>query len=126
VSFALRRWFNQKQLLRYHLQVHWWFKVTNKDKFKIVGRDFTFGRISKAEVPHDRKGKHHVIVSDIVRDLVRLKPGEALQVPRSAFGEQSLERVRAALNRATKKTGLLVGTSSDDDNLYVWVQDKES
>jgi len=32
----------------------------------------------------------------------------------------SKERVRSALNRATRKNGRLVATASDDDFLYVW------
>src|SRR5919201_6975209 len=100
--------------------------AANKDRLKLVGQDFTFTRIRRAEVPHERKGKHHELVSHIVQDLVRLRLGEALQVPRSAFGEESLERVRAALSRAVKKTGVEIGTSSDDDNLYVWVEDNSS
>lgn len=52
----------------------------------------------------------------------KAKPEEDLQVPRSAFREEKFERIRAALNRAVKKTELVVGTASDDDNLYVWVE----
>jgi hypothetical protein len=96
----------------------------NKERLKIVGSELNFTRIKKADVPHGRKGKHHVIVTEIVQDLEKLKPGEALQVPRSAFGDEKFERIRAALNRAVKKTGLVVGTTSDDDNLYVWVESK--
>ena len=36
--------------------------------------------------------------------------------------EQSKEKVRSALNRATRKAGRKVATASDDDYLYVWNQ----
>ncbi|HUP38506.1 MAG TPA: hypothetical protein VM115_00190 [Vicinamibacterales bacterium] len=32
----------------------------------------------------------------------------------------SKEKVRSALNRATRKMGLTVATASDDEYLYVW------
>jgi hypothetical protein len=97
--------------------------AVNKERLKIVGSELNFTKIKKADVPHGRKGKHHIIVTEIVQDLTKLGSGEALQVPRSAFGDEKFERIRAALNRAVKKTGLLVGTASDDDNLYIWVED---
>jgi hypothetical protein len=97
-------------------------RAVNKERLKIVGNELNFTRIKKADVPHGRKGKHHVIVTEIVQDLTKLRPGEALQVPRSAFGDEKFERIRAALNRAVKKMELAVGTASDDDNLYVWVE----
>jgi hypothetical protein len=33
---------------------------------------------------------------------------------------ESKEKVRSALNRATRKTGRVVATASDDTFLYVW------
>jgi hypothetical protein len=95
-----------------------------EQRLKLVKKDLSFRRISKAEVPRERKGKHHGIVSEIVHDLSRLRPGEALEIPRGALGASKLENVRAALNRAVKKLGLEIGTSSNDDNFYVWIENR--
>jgi hypothetical protein len=78
-----------------------------------------FKTMVQSDVPQGRDGKHKLIVSTILRDLDRLTPGSALKVP---LGElvQSKEKVRSALNRATRKDGRKVATASDGSFLYVW------
>ena len=78
-----------------------------------------FKRMVQSDVPQGRDGKHKLIVTTILRDLDRLTPGAALKVP---LGElvQSKEKVRSALNRATRKDGRKVATASDGSFLYVW------
>jgi len=75
--------------------------------------------IVQADVPQGRKGKHKLVVTTILNDLDRLKPGAALQVPLASL-LQSKEKVRSALNRATRKAGRTVATASDATYLYVW------
>jgi hypothetical protein len=58
-------------------------------------------------------------VSTILKDLDRLKGGAALKVPLADL-VQSKEKVRSALNRATRKSGRKVATASDAIFLYVW------
>jgi hypothetical protein len=70
-------------------------------------------------VPQARHGKHRVIVSKILSDLDRVEPGVALKVPLEELND-SKEKVRAALNRATRKGGRHVATASDSTFLYVW------
>jgi len=48
-----------------------------------------------------------------------LKGGSALKVPLAELAE-SKEKVRSALNRATRKRGIKVSTASDEKFLYVW------
>jgi hypothetical protein len=55
----------------------------------------------------------------ILGDLNKLKNGSAIKVPLSELAE-SKEKVRSALNRATRKAGRTVATASDDTFLYVW------
>jgi hypothetical protein len=78
-----------------------------------------FKTMVQSDVPQGRDGKHKLIVTTILKDLDRLKPGSALKVP---LGElvQSKEKVRSALNRATRKDGRKVATASDGSFLYVW------
>lgn len=78
-----------------------------------------FKTMVQAEVPQGRKGKHKLIVSTILKDLDGLKAGSALKVPLVELAE-SKEKVRSALNRATRKAGRNVATASDDSFLYVW------
>jgi len=72
-----------------------------------------------ADVPQGRNGKHKAIVTRILSDLDHLQKGVALKVPLAGLTE-SKEKVRAALNRATRKSGRNVATASDGTFLYVW------
>ena len=78
-----------------------------------------FKGILQADVPNGRNGKHKQIVTRILSDLDQVQKGVALKVPLSALAE-SKEKVRSALNRATRKSGRNVATASDEVFLYVW------
>jgi hypothetical protein len=78
-----------------------------------------FKTMMQLEVPQGRNGKHKLIVTAILKDLDRLKAGSALKVPLAELAE-SKEKVRSALNRATRKAGRSVATASDATFLYVW------
>jgi hypothetical protein len=78
-----------------------------------------FKTMVQLDVPQGRNGKHILIVTAILKDLDRLKAGSALKVPLAELLE-SKEKVRSALNRATRKAGKKVSTASDANFLYVW------
>ena len=78
-----------------------------------------FKSMRQADVPHSRNGKHRDIVTRILSDLDQIEKGAALKVPLAELTE-SKEKVRSALNRATRKRGNKVATASDDSFLYVW------
>ena len=78
-----------------------------------------FKTMVQAEVPQGRNGKHKRIVTTILKDLDGLKAGSAIKVPLADLAE-SKEKVRSALNRATRKSGRKVATASDGSFLYVW------
>src|SRR5579863_7772874 len=78
-----------------------------------------FKTMVQADVPQGRNGKHKTIVTTILKDLDRLKDGAALKVPLAELVE-SKEKVRSALNRATRKAGRHVATATDGDFLYIW------
>jgi hypothetical protein len=78
-----------------------------------------FKTMIQTDVPQGREGKHKLIVTAILKDLDRLGAGSALKVPLADLA-QSKEKVRSALNRATRKVGRHVATASDDTFLYVW------
>jgi hypothetical protein len=78
-----------------------------------------FKTMLQTDVPQGRNGKHKLIVRTILEDLDRLKVGAALKVPLAELAE-SKEKVRSALNRATRKAGRKVATAADTAFLYVW------
>ena len=78
-----------------------------------------FKRMPQVDVPNGRNGKHKEIVTRILSDLDQVPKGVALKVPLAVLAE-SKEKVRSALNRATRKSGRSVATASDDVFLYVW------
>ena len=78
-----------------------------------------FGTMVQSDVPQGRNGKHKPIVTAILKDLDQLKAGAALKVPLTELAE-SKEKVRSALNRATRKARRNVATASDATFLYVW------
>src|SRR6266496_2119663 len=85
--------------------------------FPLSGRYAMAARTT--EVPQGRNGKHKRIVTRILSDLDQVQNGVALKVPLAQLAE-SKEKVRSALNRATRKNGRNVATASDDTFLYVW------
>jgi len=78
-----------------------------------------FRTMIQADVPQGRNGKHKLIVTTILRDLDNLQAGSAIKIPLAELVE-SKEKVRSALNRATRKRGQKVATAADNIFLYVW------
>lgn len=78
-----------------------------------------FKTMVQADVPQGRNGKHQLIVATVLKDLDRLKADSAIKIPLADLA-QSKEKVRSALNRATRKAGRRVATASDATFLYVW------
>jgi len=85
----------------------------------------TFQSIHQHEVPKGRDGKHKRIIARLLAEIDRLAPGTALKVPLDALPDTK-EKIRAALNRATRQTGLRVATSSDAGHLYIWKATRKS
>jgi hypothetical protein len=78
-----------------------------------------FKTMVQVEVPQGRNGKHKLIITTILKDLDRLKAGAAIKVPLAEL-VGSKEKIRSALNRASRKAGRKVATASDAVFLYVW------
>lgn len=78
-----------------------------------------FKTMSLPDVPQGRNGKHKQIVTRILSDLDQVQQGMALKVPLAGLAE-SKEKVRSALNRATRKGGRNVATAADANFLYIW------
>jgi hypothetical protein len=80
-----------------------------------------FKSMPQGDVPQGRNGKHKEIVTRILSDLDQVEKGIALKVPLAQLAE-SKEKVRSALNRATRQQGRQVATASDDVFLYIWTE----
>ena len=78
-----------------------------------------FKSMPQVDVPQGRNGKHKAVVTRILSDLDQIQEGVALKVPLALLTD-SKEKVRSALNRATRKGGRNVATASDGAFLYVW------
>jgi DNA helicase TIP49 (TBP-interacting protein) len=78
-----------------------------------------FKTMVQSDVPQGRNGKHKEIVSTILKDLDQLQSGAALKVPLAELANTK-EKVRSALNRATRKAGRKVATATDASFIYIW------
>jgi hypothetical protein len=83
------------------------------------GKPMNFKSMRQTDVPQGRNGKHKDIITRILSDLDQIEKGAALKIPLVELAE-SKEKVRSALNRATRKKGRVVATASDSTHLYVW------
>jgi len=79
--------------------------------------------MNRDEVPQGRKGKHRKAVADILNDLAKLTPQQAIKVPLNTLNGEKMQNLRSALNRVTRERNLPVVTSSDEKYLYVWHAD---
>lgn len=93
-----------------------WTKSTVEDAGTVLE---SFPTILQIDVPKGRQGKHKRIITRLLAEIEKLKPGTALKVPLAALPD-SKENIRSALNRATHQRGIDVATSSDDVSLYIW------
>jgi len=78
-----------------------------------------FKAMPQRDVPQGRNGKHKQIVTKILSDLDQIPAGVALKIPLAQLADGK-DKVRSALNRATRKRGCVVATASDSIFLYVW------
>jgi TusA-related sulfurtransferase len=78
-----------------------------------------FQAVQRANIPTGRNGKHKEIVLALLSDIEKLANGEALKVPLADLPDTK-ENIRSALNRATKQREIELGTSSDEEHLYIW------
>ncbi|HEU5399774.1 MAG TPA: hypothetical protein VFU86_00380 [Terriglobales bacterium] len=78
-----------------------------------------FPSISQDDLPHGRRGKHHDIIADLLRDLTTLSDGRALKIPLKELPDTKAN-IRSALNRAARQRKLEIATSSDERHLYIW------
>lgn len=87
------------------------------------GKASHYASVNRSDVPQGRKGKHREVVGNILADLSRLRPQQAVKIPLSSLNGEKMQNLRSALNRVTREKNIPVVTSSDEKYLYVWRAD---
>jgi hypothetical protein len=87
------------------------------------GSNTHYASLKRSDVPQGRKGKHRKAVADILGDLSKLNPQQAVRIPLSSLNGEKMQNLRSALNRVTREKNIPVETSSDEKYLYVWRAD---
>jgi hypothetical protein len=77
-------------------------------------------RVSIASVDGHRRGKHNDLVGSIIRELQTITDKTAMKIPLADIGGVELANLRSALHRAAKSKKIVIETSSDAENLYLW------
>ena len=83
-------------------------------------RDVTYETVRVSDLRVGRRGKHHELLTGILKNLEDLPAGSALVVPLESIGKVSLANLRSAVSRSAKGRGLSLVTYSDQKNFYVW------
>ena len=81
--------------------------------------DLKYRRVEVSGLRKGRRGKHHALMQDILRELDVLSAGSAMEIPLSDAGI-GLTNLRSAVHRAANARGLKIGTLADEKNFYVW------
>ena len=88
------------------------------------GNGAHYESMNRSDVPQGRKGKHQKAVKDILADLSKLNPRQAIKIPLSSLNGEKMQNLRSALNRVTREKNIPVETSSDEKYMYVWRADR--
>jgi|SRR5271170_3088671 len=94
--------------------------MASEQKLKNQPSVAKYRQVNIADLKTGRHGKHHSLVQGVVRELVTLKPGSALEIPLSDVGGIGLANLRSAVHRAASSNDLNIETVADDGKLYVW------
>jgi hypothetical protein len=81
--------------------------------------DLKYRRVEVDGLRKCRRGKHHELMQDILRELDVLSTGSAMEIPLSDAGI-GLANLRSAVHRAANARGLKIRTLADEKNFYVW------
>ena len=83
-----------------------------------------FESIAYVDLPSGRRGKHHVLLLQVLDDLTQLEEGHAIKIPLADFAG-TVADMRSAISRAAKKRNIEIATSSDENYFYLWKPERE-
>ena len=79
-----------------------------------------FEQVLVADIRRGRRGKHHDLLTRVLKDLHELPVGAAIKIPLSGVDGIPLANLRSAIHRGTSSRGVAIQTLSDEENFYVW------
>lgn len=79
-----------------------------------------YRRVALNVIKRGRRGKHHLLVEGVLRELKMVPAGSALEIPLADVGGIGLANLRSAVHRAAAAEGLRIETIADEKNFYVW------
>jgi hypothetical protein len=83
-------------------------------------RPADYATMKIADLRISRRGKHHTLISGILRQLENLSDRSALIIPLDSVGELPVAGLRSAITRATRARHIAIKTHSDEKKFYVW------
>jgi hypothetical protein len=87
--------------------------------------DTKYRRVEISDLNRKRRGKHHELVQEILKELKTAPAGSALEIPLADVGGIGLPNLRSAVHRAATGEGLTIETLADEKNFYVWKKNAE-
>jgi hypothetical protein len=79
-----------------------------------------YRRVEISSLRKGRRGKHHELVDGILQELMKLRPGSALEIPLAEVNGIGMANLRSAVHRASASAGMSIETLADEKNFYVW------
>jgi len=83
-------------------------------------RNANYETVRISDLRIGRRGKHHDLLTGILKNLESLSAGSALVIPLNSVGNVSLANLRSAVSRSGKTNDLSLVTYSDQRNFYIW------
>ena len=94
--------------------------MAKQQRSQTMPTEMKYRQVDVANLDKGRRGKHHDLVQGILRELVMLSPGSAMEIPLADVGGIGLANLRSAVHRAATSQGIEIQTLADEKNFYVW------
>lgn len=94
--------------------------MANERKSNTPPSTAKYRQVKIAGINRGRRGKHHELVQGIVKELMGLPGGSALEIPVSDVGGIGLANLRSAVHRAASSHNIEIETVADAGKFYVW------
>jgi hypothetical protein len=94
--------------------------MAKEERNKVTKPAGKYRRVEVSSLDRGRRGKHHELVQEIVKELTLAEPDSALEIPLDDVGGIGLANLRSAVHRGASSAGLQIETLADETNFYVW------